>query len=254
MDNLASSKGLTDMKADFLSLASHELRTPLANIALGADILRTHGDFLAPDERSNILNGITSGVDHMTKLLDDLLLSAQLQQFHLSIRPETLDLAEFVDKTIASLDADHRPRVIRRLDLDSPVMVVDRSLLGHILANLLSNGCKYSPDGQPVELEIGWSNRELTIQVLDRGIGIPADQVACVFDGFFRGNNVGQIGGTGLGLFIVRQCASLLGGEVECANRSGGGAVFTVRIRAMAEADARAAENTDRADLLRRTP
>lgn len=90
MDNLAGIKGLTEMKADFLSKASHELRTPLANIALGADIIRTDAGTLAPAERSNILNGITAGVDHMTKLLDDLLLSAQLQQFHPSIRPETV--------------------------------------------------------------------------------------------------------------------------------------------------------------------
>ena len=230
MDNLAGIKSLTEMKADFLSMASHELRTPLAGIALGVGLVRDHRAALSEEETGNILDGIGRGVNHMSGLLDDLLVSSRLQQFHMSIKPELLDMAGFVDATVGMLDAEYRQRVVGKLVLDTPRAPVDRNLLQHILVNLLSNACKYSPGGEDVELDLTLAGSNLSITVRDRGIGIPADQEKRVFEGFFRARNVGQISGTGLGLFIVRQCVDLLGGDVRCSNREGGGAEFVVRL------------------------
>lgn len=239
MDNLAGIKSLTEMKANFLSMASHELRTPLAGIALGVGLVRNHRAALSEEETGNILDGIGRGVNHMSGLLDDLLVSSRLQQFHMSIKPELLDLAGFVDATVGMLDEECRPRVVRTLALDTPRAPVDRNLLQHILVNLLSNACKYSPDGGDVELHLTLEGTNLSIAVRDRGIGIPADQEKRVFEGFFRAKNVGQISGTGLGLFIVRQCVHLLGGEVRCSNREGGGAEFVVRLGVLPGAPSR---------------
>lgn len=230
IDNIASMKNLGEMKANFLAMASHELRTPLANIALGTGLLRGWEARLAAPERQRILTSVTNGVDHMTRLVENLLVSSKLQQPQLAVTPEVSNLQHLLDAAISHLPDPDRPRIRRRFVSEIPLATLDKSLFQHIAHNLLSNACKYSPADTPVELEVAATDGAISVSVRDSGIGLPPDQIERVFDGFFRGRNVGSVSGTGLGLFIVRQCVELLGGRIGCRNRPTGGAEFEVTV------------------------
>ena len=106
--------------------------------------------------------------------------------------------------------------------------MLDAQLLSHALGNLLANAIKYSPAGSPVELEVESRPASLTFLVVDRGIGIPAEDQSRLFESFHRARNVGNIEGTGLGLTIVRQCIALHGGTVDFESVPGKGSVFIV--------------------------
>ena len=112
--------------------------------------------------------------------------------------------------------------------------MIDGKLLAHVLGNLLANAIKYSPAGSPVELEAAGDSAGIVFVVADRGIGIPAEDHARLFESFHRARNVGNVEGTGLGLAIVKQCAELHGGSVSFESVPGEGSRFEVRIPAPA--------------------
>jgi signal transduction histidine kinase len=91
---------------------------------------------------------------------------------------------------------------------------MDEKLLRHILTNLLSNALKYSPEGLPVQLELGDRQNLAIFHVKDRGIGIPPEDLPHLFEPFQRCRNVGKISGTGMGLAIVKKCVEIHGGEI----------------------------------------
>lgn len=243
MESLASMKSYAEMKASFLATASHELRTPLASIALGTGLLRDGSAQLSEAERRGILEGVCAGVEQMTRLLDNLLISSKLQQSNMKATCEPAHLPALAEAAVAGLDVADRGRIRRTFDPEATEVAVDVNLVRQILRNLLANACAYSPAESEVELEIRQPPEAVAITVRDRGIGLPEDQRDRVFEGFFRARNVGGIGGTGLGLYIVKQCVEILGGEVGCANREGGGAEFVVRFPAVAAGAVRPVPN-----------
>jgi two-component system OmpR family sensor kinase len=112
----------------------------------------------------------------------------------------------------------------------SPELIGDASLLFQVFSNLLSNAIKYSPDGGLIVVELETDGPWLTVQVKDRGIGIPESDRSHLFERYHRGSNAGGIVGTGLGLYFVRTVVELHGGEVTARAREGGGSCLRVRL------------------------
>jgi signal transduction histidine kinase len=106
--------------------------------------------------------------------------------------------------------------------------MLDAKLLSHALGNLLSNAVKYSPEGGRVDLELRAAPQALVFVIVDRGIGIPPEDHARLFESFHRARNVGNVAGTGLGLTIVKQCVELHHGSVAFESVPGKGSVFLV--------------------------
>jgi len=106
--------------------------------------------------------------------------------------------------------------------------MLDAKLVSHALGNLLSNAVKYSPAGGLVDLEVRAAPEAIVFIVVDRGIGIPPDDQARLFESFHRARNVGNVEGTGLGLTIVKQCVELHHGSVAFESVPGKGSVFLV--------------------------
>jgi signal transduction histidine kinase len=103
-------------------------------------------------------------------------------------------------------------------------------LLRHILSNLLSNACKYSPPGSEVHFELICQAGQATFVIQDRGIGIPPADLAHLFEPFHRASNVKEIPGTGLGLAIVKRAVDLYGGTIAVDSQVGEGTTFTVTL------------------------
>lgn len=109
-------------------------------------------------------------------------------------------------------------------------VMVDVKRLRQILCNLLGNAIKYSPEGRRVRLTLTYEDGQATFDVQDRGLGIPEDAQARLFEAFHRARNVGTIPGTGLGLTIVKRSVDAHGGTIECVGREGHGTTFMVTL------------------------
>jgi PAS domain S-box-containing protein len=226
---LLRERELSELKTRFMSITSHEFRTPLAAILSSAELLEDFGD-LPPAERKELLRIVKGAVAKMNGLIDQVMLIGRAESDRLEFRPAPAD-PEALARTIVretSQALDHRCPIQVRVRGQPGERMLDAQLLSHVLGNLLTNAVKYSPAGSTVELELESRPTSLTFMVIDRGIGIPPEDHARLFESFHRARNVGNVEGTGLGLAIVRQCIALHGGTVDFESVPGKGSVFIV--------------------------
>ena len=197
----------------FSANAAHQLRTPLA-------ILRTRIDGLPPTTAQAELLG---DVDRMTRLVSQLLIATRLEAGQME-NFEVVDLTEFVRKILAEI-APLAHAADRDLELDSPGKVpamVSTSALEEAIRNLVDNALRHTPPGSTVSVSV---RPGATIEVRDRGPGVPLELREQVFEPFWSAACKSQ-GSAGLGLAIVREALQLHGGSVEIADAAGGGAIF----------------------------
>jgi signal transduction histidine kinase len=107
---------------------------------------------------------------------------------------------------------------------------MDRKLIWRVLANLISNALKYSPDDKPIVVSLDVQNDTVEIQVVDKGIGIPTEEQVQLFEPFFRASNATEKPGTGLGLTIVKQAIELHGGNIRIESATNAGTTFFVTL------------------------
>ena len=230
--NLAKEKELNELKSRFVAMASHELRTPLATFSLGVELLQMHWARLTPEQIERNLLTITTSVQHLRSILDDLLLLGQSEEGRLRCRPVAVELPGFCRKLTEETREADRSRHPFEWEFSGPAVetFLDPQLLRHILTNLLSNACKYSPEGRPVRCRIAAEADRIVLTVADEGIGIPPEDQPRLFDFFFRAGNVGGIPGTGLGLLVVQRCVTAHDGHIGFASAPGQGTCFTVTL------------------------
>jgi signal transduction histidine kinase len=217
----------------FLATLAHELRSPLAPLRTGLDILLHQP--AQPPIVANTLGAMNRQLDHMVRLVDDLLDVSRISRGTLEMRKERVDLSSVIDRAIETT----RPSFARRnqsivVDADGPVPAfVDATRIAQIIGNLLNNASKHSAAGAQIRVESRREGEMASIAVLDEGVGIPRDQLARVFDMFAKIERAGQStnDGLGIGLALSRQLAELHGGglAVESAGE-GKGAVFTLTL------------------------
>lgn len=248
---LDAERQLNQIKTAFVGMVSHEFRTPLGIIQTATELLDRHHDRLRPEQRSQYTGSILTAVRRMTAMMEHILLLARIDSSRVAINRGEIDLAVWLEKTLVEIQSTCPSRDLchcraengvspcadcHRLQLHidpAPELrraVLDESLLHHIVGNLFSNACKYSPPGTPVEVALFFHEGKITLTVRDQGRGIPPDEQAHLFDGFFRGSNVGNTPGTGLGLAITRRCVDLLGGTISVRSTDEVGTTFTVSL------------------------
>ncbi len=222
----------------FLADASHELRTPLTSIRGYAELFR-RGASERPDDTALAMRRIEQESERMGLLVGDLLFLARAGQGR-PIAQESVDLVRVVVDTVQDARAVDPARDI---EIETPPTLTirgDEPRLRQVLGNLLSNALTHTPDGTPVSVrlqdDVGWAE----LSVSDRGPGLSVDEVAHVFDPFYRvdpsrsrsteGVPEDDGGGTGLGLAIVWAIAEAHGGSAGVVSEPGKGATFTVRL------------------------
>ena len=151
----------------------------------------------------------------------------------LEFKPRQIDLRELCEKLLD--DARVRQpgsgcQLVADFSFGAGEGVFDEKLLRHIFDNLLSNAVKYSPEGGEVRFRVYRELDKMVFEVTDHGIGIPAADIANLFDSFHRAGNVGDIKGTGLGLSIVKSSVELHGGSIDVRSVAGEGSCFVVRL------------------------
>lgn len=228
---------LSRTRADFVSSVSHELRTPLAQIRLYLETLRL-GRARTEADRAWSLDNLERETTRLTHLVDTVL------QFGRSthrdgdpVAPEVPAID--VSAEAARIAADFAPlagdRAEVRVDADGVAPArIDPDSLRQILLNLLDNAVKYGPRGQVVRVAVRNGGDTVTVSVADEGEGVPASERERIWQPFVRGRNGGArvIGGSGIGLTVVRDLAREHGGDAAYEPGAEGGARFVVRLPA----------------------
>ncbi|MEA2488756.1 MAG: hypothetical protein QOH21_548, partial [Acidobacteriota bacterium] len=211
------------------SIASHELRTPVTSIkgyTQLAKMLIKEGDLNTSEEYLDIA---LDQIDRMSRLILELLDVSRIETGRLEIRREPIAWAQFVrDVVHRHHTAVSDRRFHMQLPDESKFITGDRDRLEQVLGNLLENAVKYSPEGSDIMVGVEDRGDAYVTSVCDRGIGIPADELAQVFERFHRGRHVSSTnyGGLGLGLYITKQIIERHGGTIWVESKEGAGTTF----------------------------
>jgi PAS domain S-box-containing protein len=229
---LDQQKALNELRNRFVAMTSHEFRTPLAAILSARDLLHSYGDRLPQPERIELLDGIANSVQHLSRMVDRvLLLGKEADTQLLDFAPKPLDLVPLCNRLVEEVlihNAQTPCEVLVQLSHQLTMGLYDEKLLRHIFGNLLSNALKYSPDGGEVTFSVRPESGSTVFEVTDQGIGIPPEEIPHLFESFHRSSNVGTIPGTGLGLAIVHKAVAQHGGKLEVNSVLGQGTSFVV--------------------------
>jgi two-component system OmpR family sensor kinase len=221
-----------ERQREFLVDASHELRTPLASIRGYAELFRL-GPARDPEALERAMARIESEAARMGVLVEDLLALARLDELPES-RRVPVDIEELAAQAVADARAMAPTRQIVLSSPDALGVLGDPDGVRQVLTNLLSNARIHTPPDSPIEVALYRHGSQAVIEVSDRGPGLPVGAEQQVFERFWRAEagRTRDDGGSGLGLSIVRAIVLAHEGTIQAANRSGGGAVFTVRLPA----------------------
>jgi PAS domain S-box-containing protein len=233
--DLSEKKRIERLKDEFVATVSHELRTPLTSIsgALGLLIANSNGTLTASVAR--LLNIAHSNSQRLVRLVNAILDMEKLESGKVIFKVRRIDVCSLIEQTIeANREIADGTRV--NIELKAPAkpteMRADPDWLAQVITNLLSNAIKFSPPGGVVEVAVEQQQRTVRITVRDHGHGVPNDFKPYVFERFAQADatDARQMGGTGLGLTIVKQIVTRLGGTVGFDDAPGGGALFFVEL------------------------
>jgi PAS domain S-box-containing protein len=221
-------------KDEFLATLSHELRNPLAPLRNGLAVLRMAGG--QDDQVAPVHAMMERQVNHLVRLVDDLLEVSRISRGTLSLRKERVELAAVVRNAVETSEplirgAHHA--LLTELPAEPLWLEGDSVRLAQVLANLLNNAAKYTPDGGRITLRAWREGDRAVVSVLDTGIGMAPEALPRMFEMFSRGDpdsGHGQ-GGLGIGLPLARRLAEMHGGTVEAASAGRGmGSEFKLRL------------------------
>ena len=235
MQDMTPMEELERLRAEFLGMVSHELRTPLTSIKGSADTLLEAASELDPAEMTQFFRIIRDQSDQMRHLIGDLLDVARIETGALSVNPGPASVADMVDEARRRfLGAGGRENLLADLPADLPLIMADRRRVVQVLANLLSNAVRYSPEGSPIRIAAVLCDLHVSVSVTDEGRGLSSDRLPHLFRKFSRPDEVEHrsgIAGSGLGLAICKGIVEAHGGRIWAQSEGPGlGARFTFTI------------------------
>lgn len=227
------------LKDEFVALVSHDLRTPLTSIIGYIELALDDSDSPPLDsDRQRYLEVVSRSSDRLLRLVDDLLLAAQLQSGRFALAFADADITAIAAEALDEMHGRaERKGVSLFLASEGPAQVeCDPRRVLQLLHNLVGNAIKFTREGGRVEVSVERTLSGAAVEVLDTGVGIEPGDEERIFGRFYRSPEAvaGQIPGTGLGLFIARAVAERHGGTLVARNRDGGGSVFRLELPTVA--------------------
>jgi two-component system sensor histidine kinase KdpD len=214
------------MRNTLLSSVSHDLRTPLATITGSVTSLLESGLRMDSTTRQQLLESVRDEAERLNRLVQNLLEMTRLESGALELRREWHPIEEVVGAALSRLGLRLAGRdVSTRVPPDLPLVAIDDVLIEQVLVNLLDNALKYTPPGSPIRVVVTATDRAVTVEVADRGPGLPPEDVDRVFEKFYRGARA-EARGAGLGLAICQGIVRAHGGRLWAQNLPEGGAAF----------------------------
>lgn len=223
---------LSQMKANFVANISHELRTPLTHIKGYLELMVTESLGSISDEQRHALQVSQKSTDRLEKLIEDLIMFSLASRGEMSIKQGRIDilrLANLVTKTANQRAEERGVEVHVVADEKIPMVQGDAEKISWALSQLLDNAVKFTPSGGGVVISLKKENANLVmVSVTDTGIGIPQHRLKEIFEPFHQldGSSTRKVGGTGLGLSLVRQIVEAHGSMIDVQSSEGHGTTF----------------------------
>lgn len=233
-------------KAEFISTASHEMRTPVASIEGYLGLALNPATAQIDDKARDFIEKAHASAKHLGRLFQDLLDVSKAEDGRLSNHPKIVDVVDYVGEVVEGLQtkaADKKLRLFYKPKPDgdqgpgsrtiAPVLYsnVDNDHLREVVANLVENAIKYTPEGDVI-VDVTANDETITISIQDSGIGIAKEDIAHLFQKFYRidSSDTREIGGTGLGLYLCRRLSEIMGGRIYVESELKKGSTFFLEI------------------------
>jgi signal transduction histidine kinase len=211
-------------------MASHEFRTPLSTILSSVSLIGKYTEAVEQDKRDKHILRIKSAVNNLTDILNEFLSLGKIEEGKIQVHLSIFNIKEQVRLIISEIGPILKKGQYINYNHEGLTQVnLDTSLLRNILINLISNAIKFSPEGANIWVDSRCTESEITLTIKDEGLGIPEEDRKHLFERFFRGKNVVNIQGTGLGLHIVSKYVELMGGKIEVESQLEKGTMFTIK-------------------------
>ncbi len=229
----ATAEAANRAKSRFLADMSHELRTPLNSILGFSQLLELQGGESLTAKQREYLRWIRDGGEHLLNMVNDVLDLSKVEAGKVDLEKSPFDPSALIRRvltTVRSLAAKKHLRVEISLPEERSLLDADEVRIKQVLYNLLSNAIKFTEREKRIGVDAKAEDGELSITVWDEGIGIPAGDLARIFDPYVQSRLARRGEGTGLGLAIVKSLVELHGGSVSVTSEVGKGSRFTVRL------------------------
>ncbi len=230
-------KRLQELRNEFVFIASHELRAPVTVINGYLSLLDELGGGAVTPEASKYIENVKTANGRLAQLVNDILDIARSEAGKLSVEVSPCDLSEAVRAIVAEqrLPAESKKQEVEYLAAGASPVLADAGRLKEVMANLLTNAIKYTPEGGRITVRHEAADGEIITHVQDTGYGIAAEEQKQVFEKFFRSGErvIRSAPGTGLGLFITKQLVERMGGRIWFRSEAGKGTTFSFALKAV---------------------
>jgi len=228
---LDKEKQLNEIKSRFVSMASHEFRTPLSTVLSSASLIEKYITSEDQEKRSRHIEKIKNSVKHLNNLLEDFLSLGKLDEGKIGIHLHEFNLEELIRDTMEEMNPALKTGQHFTYEHNCKnIITSDKNLIRNILFNLISNAIKFSDISMPIHIASQIKDKITCVSIQDEGMGISEEDKEHLFSSFFRGRNVTNIQGTGLGLHIVKKYVDLLEGSITMESTLGKGTKITFSI------------------------
>lgn len=226
-------RALNEQRNRLVQFATHELKNPLTSMMSSAEMLLNRED-LPPESRRRHAEVMYEGVGRLLNMINDMLTLGRLDEGLSNVTLVRVEMDVIMAAIVDEFRIAHPHQIILcEIQPADYRIAADIKLLRQIIENLLGNAIRYSPNRQPIKIDLTRESDDLVLRVADQGIGIPPEDLPHLFEPYHRAANVGGIMGTGLGLAIVKQAVVLHDGRISVHSVPGQGTLFTVALPAI---------------------
>lgn len=226
-------KQVDNLKQNFISLMSHDLKTPVAKISGIADILKMK--FKNSDEQTELIDNIMNSTKELNNFINSILDLTKIESQNLTLRMESKDINKIIEGIVSKLEFEAENKQITIETELSPLypIQIDAVLMNRVISNLIENAIKYAGKDCTIWVKTWDDDSWVYVEIKDNGVGIGADDLANIFDKFYRVKNdsTHAIKGSGLGLFLVKYFIELHNGVISASSQLGEGTSFIIKLR-----------------------
>ena len=226
-------KQVDNLKQNFISLMSHDLKTPVAKIAGIADILKIK--FKNTDEQTELIDNVMNSTKELNNFINSILDLTKIESQNLTLRKESKDVNKIIEGIIEKLEFEANAKEMEIESELSPLypIQIDTVLMNRVISNLIENALKYAGKGKTVSIKT-WDDADwVYVEISDNGVGVGPEDIAHIFDKFYRVKNdsTHSIKGSGLGLYLVKYFIELHNGVITATSQLGVGTSFIIKLK-----------------------
>ena len=225
-----------ELKSKFMTVISHQLRTPLSSIRWNSELLMSDDYKDVSEEVKEVLGQVYSSVVSSISIVDDMLLAVDIEQRAIKLKKSAVDIGDIIRKVVHGFEKTAKMHSVtlnlKKLPPEIPRLFLDEDMIEAALGRVVDNAIKYSPEGGEVEIKVLLGQKEITIEVMDHGIGIPEKEQARVFDLFYRSERAIDLNpnASGLGLYICKYIIEAHDGRLAFVSTVGKGTKFILNL------------------------